>query len=78
MAICETCGNDYDKPMIITRGERTGTFDSIECAAHQFAPTCANCGVRILGHGVEGADETIYCCAHCARVAGENDLTDRA
>lgn len=34
MAICDTCGNDYDKTFTITRGERTGTYDSFECAIH--------------------------------------------
>jgi hypothetical protein len=29
MAICDTCGNDYDKTFIITRGDLSGTFDSV-------------------------------------------------
>ncbi|HLS25687.1 MAG TPA: hypothetical protein VK063_07435 [Beutenbergiaceae bacterium] len=78
MAVCDTCGNTYDKTMTITRGQESGTFDSFECAAHAMAPTCEHCGVRILGHGVEGSDGTIYCCAHCARASGEGDVTDRA
>lgn len=77
MATCETCGNDYDKPLTVTRGGRSGTFDSFECAAHAMAPTCARCGCRILGHGVE-ANARIFCCAHCARAAGEVELADRA
>jgi hypothetical protein len=28
MAVCDTCGNDYDKAFTITMGERQGTFDS--------------------------------------------------
>lgn len=78
MAFCDVCGNTYDKTMTITRGEISGIYDSFECAVHALAPTCAHCGVRILGHGVEGKDETIYCCAHCARAGGETDLSDRA
>jgi phage terminase large subunit GpA-like protein len=65
MATCDTCGNDYDKTFTITRGEKSGTFDSFECAAHAMAPTCAHCGCRILGHGVE-IDGTMFCCANCA------------
>ena len=76
MATCDTCGNDYDKAFTLTQGERSGTFDSFECAAHAFAPTCAHCGCRILGHGVEAGD-TIYCCAHCASRSGAEGLTDR-
>ena len=69
MPICETCGNDYDKAFTVSWGGRTATFDSIECAAVELAPECAHCGCRILGHGVE-VDDTVYCCAHCARKAG--------
>lgn len=74
MAKCDTCGNDYDKAFTITQGDRSGTFDSFECAAHAMAPTCSHCSVRILGHGVE-VDGAIYCCAHCAEHAG---VADRA
>ncbi|MGC0144116.1 MULTISPECIES: hypothetical protein [unclassified Pseudactinotalea] len=77
MATCDTCGNSYDKTMTITRDDSSGVFDSFECAIHAMAPTCAHCGVRILGHGVE-ADDVIYCCAHCARGSGEDQVQDRA
>ncbi|MEU2006912.1 hypothetical protein ACH47B_37560 [Rhodococcus sp. NPDC019627] len=77
MPTCETCGNDYDKAFTITRGDRSAVFDSFECAAQAMAPQCAHCGCRILGHGVE-ADDTIYCCAHCARESGQGALADRA
>jgi hypothetical protein len=76
MAICDTCGNDYDKTFTITKGDQTGTFDSFECAIHSMAPACTHCGCRILGHGIEGP-EGIYCCAHCARLSGQTDATDR-
>jgi hypothetical protein len=76
MARCETCGNEYDKAFTVTRGDRTATFDSFECAAHAMAPQCDLCGCRILGHGVEAGDR-IFCCAHCARESGHGDLTDR-
>ncbi|MFZ2178173.1 MAG: hypothetical protein WAW17_29935 [Rhodococcus sp. (in: high G+C Gram-positive bacteria)] len=77
MPVCETCGNDYDKTFTVTRGDRTSVFDSFECAAQAMAPQCAQCGCRILGHGVEAAGD-IYCCAHCARSAGHPELADRA
>lgn len=77
MATCDTCGNDYDKTFTVTQGDRSGTFDSFECAAHAMAPTCTHCGVRILGHGVE-ADGVIFCCAHCAEHKGVSGVADRA
>jgi hypothetical protein len=76
MATCDACGNEYDKTMEISVGGKTLTFDCFECAAHTLAPECAHCGVRILGHGVEGK-AALYCCAHCARHEGEDDLRDR-
>ena len=77
MATCDTCGNDYDKTFTITSGQRSGTFDSFECAVHAMAPTCAHCQCRILGHGVETTGD-IYCCAHCARESGHSGVADRS
>lgn len=75
---CETCGNEYDKAFQVTMSGETHTFDSFECAVQMLAPTCAHCACRILGHGVE-VDETIYCCAHCARHDdGDAPVQDRA
>ncbi|PKZ64147.1 hypothetical protein CYJ73_18675 [Gordonia terrae] len=80
MATCDTCGNDYDRAMTISidnRGQTIrGVFDSFECAIAQLAPQCARCGCRVLGHGWE-VDDTIYCCAHCARSTGAADVSDR-
>lgn len=76
MATCDTCGNDYDKALTVTQGERSGVFDSFECAAHAMAPQCARCGCRILGHGVESGT-ALYCCAHCARHEGAEGVADR-
>ncbi|MBV8094677.1 MAG: hypothetical protein JO212_14085 [Acetobacteraceae bacterium] len=53
MAVCDVCGNDYEKAIQIIKEGRTHTFDSFECAIHALAPTCAHCGCRIIGHGVE-------------------------
>ena len=78
MAICEVCGNDYDKAMeVCVAGGEARTFDSFECAIHALAPTCEHCGCRIIGHGVEDG-AAVYCCANCARLAGVEGLRDRA
>lgn len=76
MAICEVCGNDYDKSLQVTMGERTATFDSFECAIEALAPRCAHSGCRVIGHGIEGAN-AIYCCAHCASRSGVDGARDR-
>lgn len=77
MGVCATCGNDYDKSFEVTKGGETRTFDSFECAIQAMAPTCAACGVRIVGHGVEGEGE-VFCCAHCASHKGVGGVSDRA
>jgi hypothetical protein len=61
MARCETCGNDYDKAFQVSMNGTTHTFDSFECAIHALAPTCDNCGIHILGHGLE-KEGTFFCC----------------
>jgi len=77
MPRCECCGNDYDKAFQVVVQDKTHTFDSFECAVQVLAPTCKTCGCRIIGHGVE-ADGDFYCCAHCAKRAGEAGIRDRA
>jgi len=77
MAICDMCGNDYDKSFQIVQAGKSYTFDSYECAIHMLAPACAHCGCRVIGHGVE-AEGVMYCCAHCARQKGARELKDRA
>jgi hypothetical protein len=76
MARCETCGNDYDKAFQVSMNGTTHTFDSFECAIHALAPTCDNCGIHILGHGLE-KEGTFFCCEHCAEVKGVIGLRDR-
>ena len=76
MPICDTCGNNYDKSFTVSLGGKSHTFDSFECAIHKLAPTCDHCECRIVGHGVE-SDGRIFCCAHCAKGAGEHGLRDR-
>lgn len=77
MAICEHCGNDYDKSFTISMAGKAHVFDSFECAIHTLAPRCAHCGCSIIGHGVEAA-RGIFCCAHCAEESGQHGLKDRA
>ena len=78
MATCDLCGNEYDAAMTVEiPGRGSGTFDSFECAIHVLAPTCAHCGCKVIGHGVQSG-ETIFCCAHCAEHAGVSGLKDRA
>ena len=77
MAVCEVCGNDYDKSFEVKKGPVTYTFDSFECAIHKLAPQCAHCQCRIVGHGVE-SEGYIYCCANCARQHGVQGVADRA
>ena len=77
MAVCEVCGNDYDKSFTVTQDGRKHRFDSFECAIHALAPDCQHCGCKVIGHGVEH-DDAIYCCAHCAQRAGVGGLKDRA
>ena len=76
MAKCDVCGNDYDKAFEVRGPQGGGTFDSFECAIHKLAPKCAHCGCMVIGHGIE-ADGTFYCCANCAREAGEKGARDR-
>lgn len=78
MGICEVCGNEYDKVFEISMSGGTHTFDSFECAIHALAPTCSHCGCRIVGHGVEGRADIVFCCANCAQQEGVTELRDRA
>jgi hypothetical protein len=77
MAYCEVCGNHYDKSFNVVMQGKSHTFDCFECAIHALAPTCENCGVRIIGHGME-KNGIFYCCAHCAEAKGVKELEDRA
>lgn len=76
-ATCETCGNEYDKPLEIIVNGISHYFDSFECAIHKLAPTCEHCDCRIIGHGIE-ASGVMYCCAHCAQHSGVTSVADRA
>lgn len=73
---CDHCGNEYDKAFQVVSGGRQMTFDAFECAIAALAPRCGHCECLVIGHGVE-AEGTVFCCAHCARQAGEQGLRDR-
>ena len=75
MAICEVCGNDYDRAFQVIAYGKTHVFDSFECAIHALAPECRHCHCKIVGHGVE-ADGAIYCCGHCAHAEGIHAIVD--
>lgn len=77
MATCDVCGNPYKNSFTVTQGERSGTFDSFECAIHAFAPRCAHCSCAIIGHGV-GNDGATYCCDHCANHADQRVSAGRS
>lgn len=76
MATCESCGNDYERPIQIQVNGSMHVFDCFECAIHKLAPTCGHCGTRVIGHGVEMNTE-IYCCAHCAKASGKSGFRDQ-
>lgn len=75
MGICATCGNDYENTILIVKDSEEYEFDCFECAIFELAPECAQCGVRVIGHGVEN-DGEIYCSAHCAHRAGFLRIVD--
>lgn len=69
MAVCEVCGNDYDKAFTVRAADGSEhVFDAFECAIHALAPRCAHCECRVIGHGVE-SEGMIYCCGSCAGMA---------
>ena len=76
MARCEVCHNDYDKSFEVHAAGEMHVFDSFECAIHRMAPICEHCECKVIGHGVE-ADGRFFCCAHCARTAGVEEVADR-
>lgn len=76
MAVCEVCGNDYDKAFQVVVDKTSHTFDSFECAIHALAPTCEHCGCKVIGHGMEDRGR-MFCCAHCAQESGVGQMRDR-
>ncbi len=77
MAVCDTCGNDYDKSFQVIHQGRTYSFDCFECAIHSLAPRCVRCRCAIIGHGTE-VRGACYCGASCAHLEGIAAVKDRA
>ena len=77
MKTCECCGNSYDKAFELSIGGTAHIFDSFQCAIQVLAPRCFYCKVSIIGYGFEARGQ-YFCCAHCARQAGIEDVKDRA
>ncbi|RFF26855.1 MULTISPECIES: hypothetical protein [unclassified Wenzhouxiangella] len=75
MGICATCGNDYENTILVVKDGKEYEFDCFECAVQELAPVCGQCGVRVIGHGVEH-EGNIFCGAHCAHRAGITVLVD--
>ncbi|MCD6048720.1 MAG: hypothetical protein K0Q55_123 [Verrucomicrobia bacterium] len=76
MGKCATCGNEYDKTFEVVMSGKHFVFDSFECAIHLLAPVCPHCNCKVIGHGVE-ANNTVFCCAHCAGLWGSRGVRDR-
>jgi hypothetical protein len=76
MAVCEVCGNDYDKTFEVLISGTSHIFDSFECAIHALAPHCAHCGCQIIGHGIQARDR-LFCCTHCANEYPIQDTQNR-
>src|SRR4029077_1024395 len=53
VAVCEVCGNEYDKPFQVWRNGRLMKFDRIECAIQVMRPACTGCDAHIMGRGIE-------------------------
>lgn len=68
-AACERCGNAYAKTFAVlpADGGPARRFDCFECAIDALAPTCAHCGIRVVGHGLEQGGR-VFCCGSCARM----------
>jgi hypothetical protein len=66
---CAQCGHEDPRAFEVrTASGVTAWFDSFECAIQRLAVACANCGTKVIGHGVATDDGLIYCCTRCAGV----------
>lgn len=74
MAKCDLCGNTTDYPIGVTRLDKSGNYDSFECAIHAAAPKCAHCSCTIIGHPTY-AQGKVYCCDHCVPDASDGQVS---
>ena len=77
MAVCDHCGNDYDKAFKVSMGGMTHTFDSFECAIQMMAPRCEHCACAIIGHGIE-AERQVLLLRALREARGVRGVSDRA
>ena len=76
MALCETCGNEYDKAFrVVTVTRRIPLI--VWRAPFRRLPPVTIVGAESLAMGVE-ADGAMFCCAHCASKQGVTTVHDRA
>ncbi len=78
MAKCDCCGDEVSEGGVlkVEYAGKVGEFCCVQCAIHGMTPpTCAMCGVTILGHTVE-KEGKIYCCSHCAGEMGGTEAHD--
>lgn len=77
MPTCYFCANDYDEAVQSQVEGLDYWIDSFESSNQTLPPQCAACGCQIIGQGVQEGS-TLFCCAHCAKGAGANEVRDRA
>jgi hypothetical protein len=65
VAICEVCGNEYDRPFQVWRNGRLMKFDRVDCAIQVMRPACAFCGAHEMSRGIE-VDGEMFCSLGCA------------
>jgi hypothetical protein len=66
--------NDYDKAFQVSMKARPIPSTASSARSTRWL-CCENCGIRIVGHGLE-KDGTFFCCDHCAEVRGVTGLRD--
>ena len=71
---CDLCGNENDRVFEVRMARKTYFFDTFQCAIQFLAPSCAHCGCRIIGHGLQ-IGEACYCGAHCASAKTSQDTS---
>jgi hypothetical protein len=70
VAVCEVCGNEYDKPFQVWRNGPLMKFDRIECAIQVMRPACT---ADIMGRGIEVGAE-MFCSPGSSLCESHNDI----
>lgn len=74
MTTSELHSDEYNQSFEACLSGEAQIFDSFECAFYSVAPTCAHCGHRIVGYGIETGG-VFFCGTRCVH---EHDLIDHA